>query len=233
MARLRGAACIAVLLLGGCAQVVRSPAPNEQGQPPQPVLGYETVQGRSADVVARLRAVPPQAQSEVADGATPDGDETLLRAQGLVKIGIGHYPAGDVDSLRDSVAKQARKVGADKALIYPPQAFGAPALAQFFVRLHLPFGANFRDLTDVERQTLGSSGVELGEIVGGTPASAANLRDGDYVLQFNKTPVQDKAAFQALLQEHMGRRVTLMIRRDGVTMKRLVVLGTLPPASGH
>ena len=118
-------------------------------------------------------------------------------------------------------------------LIYPPQAFGAPALAQFFVRLHLPFGANFRDLTDVERQTLGSSGVELGEIVGGTPASAANLRDGDYVLQFNKTPVQDKAAFQALLQEHMGRRVTLTIRRDGVTMKRLVVLGTLPPASRH
>jgi membrane-associated protease RseP (regulator of RpoE activity) len=230
---MRGAACIAVLLLGGCAQVVRSPAPNEQGQPPQPVLGYETVQGRSADVVARLRAAPPQAQAEVADGATPDGDETLLRAQGLVKIGIGHYPAGDVDSLRDIVAKQARKVGADKALIYPPQAFGAPALALFFVRLHLPFGANFRDLTDSERQTLGGSGVELGEIVGGTPASAANLRDGDYVLQFNKTPVQDKAAFQALLQEHMGRRVTLTIRRDGVTMKRLVVLGTLSPASGH
>jgi membrane-associated protease RseP (regulator of RpoE activity) len=230
---MRGAACIAVLLLGGCAQVVRSPAPNEQGQPPQPVLGYETVQGRSADVVARLRAAPPQAQAEVADGATPDGDETLLRAQGLVKIGIGHYPAGDVDSLRDIVAKQARKVGADKALIYPPQAFGAPALALFFVRLHLPFGANFRDLTDSERQTLGGSGVELGEIVGGTPASAANLREGDYVLQFNKTPVQDKAAFQALLQEHMGRRVTLTIRRDGVTMKRLVVLGTLSPASGH
>jgi membrane-associated protease RseP (regulator of RpoE activity) len=222
-----------VLLLAGCAQVVRSPTPNEQGQLPQPVPAYETVQGRSADVVARLRAAPPQAQAEVADGATPDGDETLLRAQGLVKIGIGHYPAGDVDSLRDIVAKQARKVGADKALIYPPQAFGAPALALFFVRLHLPFGANFRDLTDSERQTLGGSGVELGEIVGGTPASAANLRDGDYVLQFNKTPVQDKAAFQALLQEHMGRRVTLMFRRDGVTMKRLVVLGTLPPASGH
>jgi membrane-associated protease RseP (regulator of RpoE activity) len=233
MARMRGATCIAVLLLGGCAQVVRPPAPNAPGQPAQALPAYETVQGRSADVVARLRAAPPQAQPEVASGATPDGDETLLRAQGLVKIGIGHYPGGDVDSLRDIVARQARKVGADKALIYPPQAFGAPALAQFFVRLRLPFGANFRDLTDAERQTLGSSGVELGEIVGGTPASAANLRDGDYVLRFNKTPVQDKAAFQAMLQEHMGRRVTLTIRRDGVTMKRLVVLGTLPSASGH
>lgn len=233
MARMRGATCIAVLLLGGCAQVARPPAPNATGQPPQPLPAYETVQGRSADVVARLRAAPPQAQPEVANGETPDGDETLLRAQGLVKIGIGHYPAGDVDSLRDIVAKQARKVGADKALIYPPPTLGELALAQFFVRLHLPFGANFRDLTDGERQTLGSSGVELGEIVGGTPASAANLRNGDYVLQFNKTPVQDRAAFQAMLQEHMGRRVTLTIRRDGVTMKRLVVLGTLPPASGH
>jgi membrane-associated protease RseP (regulator of RpoE activity) len=226
--RMRGAMCMAVLLLGGCAQIVRSPAPNEPGQPPLQVPAYETVQGRSADVVARLRAAPPLAQPEVADGATVDGDETLLRAQGLVKIGIGHYPAGDVASLRDTVAAQARKVGADKAMIYPPQAFGAPALAEFFVRLHLPFGANFRDLTDAERQSLGSGGVEIGEVVGGTPASAANLRDGDYVLKFDKVPVQDKAAFQALLQQHMGRRVMLTIRRDGTTMKRLVVLGTLP-----
>ncbi|MGH8091803.1 MAG: PDZ domain-containing protein [Rudaea sp.] len=230
--RLRGAACIAGLLLGGCAQVVRPPAPNEPGQPSQPLPAYETVQGRSADVVARLRAAPP-VQAEIADGATPAGDETLLRAQGLVKIGIGHYLVADAARLRDVVSRQAREVGADKAMIYPPPSFDAPALALLFVRLHLPFGANFRDLTDVERQTLGNSGVELGEIVGGTPASAANLRDGDYVLQFNKTPVRDKAAFQAMLQANMGRRVTLTIRRDGVTMKRLVVLGTLPAESAH
>ena len=233
MARMRGATCIAMLLLGGCAQVVRPPAPNAPGQPPQPVPAYETVQGRSADVVARLRSAAPLAQPEVADGASPDGDETLLRAQGLVKIGIGHYPVADATRLRDVVSRQAREVGADKAMIYPPPAFGDPALAQFFVRLHLPFGANFRDLTDDERQSLGKGGVEIGEVVGGTPASEANLRDGDYVLQFNKTPVQDKAAFQVLLQEHMGRRVTLTIRRNGTTMKRLVVLGTLPAPPAH
>lgn len=230
---MRGAMCIAVLLLGGCAQVARTPAPIEPAQPPQSAPAYETVQGRSVDVVARLRAAPPLAQPEVANGATPDGDETLLRAQGLVKIGIGHYPAGDAARLRDTVSRQARDVGADKALIYPPQSFDAPALAQFFVRLHLPFGANFRDLTDLERQTLGSDGVEIGEVVGGTPASEANLREGDYVLKFGKVPVHGKAAFQALLQEHMGRRVTLTIRRDGATLKRLVVLGTLPAAPGH
>lgn len=231
--RMRGAAWWAVLVLGGCAQIARQPSPGVPGQAPQPLPAYETVQGRSPDVVLRLRAAPAPANPDVADGATPDGDETLLRAQGLVKIGIGHYPGGDLAALRDTVARQARKVGADKALIYPPQAFGAPALAQFFVRLHLPFGANFRDLTDIERQTLGSDGVEIGEVVGGTPASEANLREGDYVLKFNNMPVHDRAGFQALLQEHMGRRVTLTIRRNGTTRKRLVVLGTLPPAGAH
>ena len=231
--RIRSAAWLALLLLGGCAQVARPPAPGTQGPLPPTTPAYEIVQGRNPDVVARLRAAPPPAQPEVADGATPEGDEILLRAQGLVEIGIGHYPDDDVASLRSKVAAQARNAGADKALIYPPQAFGAPALALFFVRLHLPFGANFRDLTELERQTLGSSGVEIGEVVGGTSASEANLRDGDYVLKFNNAPVRDKATFQALLQEHMGRRVTLTIRRNGVTMKRLVLLGTLPAGARH
>jgi len=230
--RVRSAACWMAVLLAGCAQGIRPPETAAPGQASPSTPTYETVQGRSPDVVARLRAAPP-VQAEIVDGATPAGDETLLRAQGLVKIGIGHYPVADVARLRDVVSRQAREVGADKAMIYPPPAFGDPALAQFFVRLHLPFGANFRDLTDDERQSLGKGGVEIGEVVGGTPASEANLRDGDYVLQFNKTPVQDKAAFQVLLQEHMGRRVTLTIRRNGTTMKRLVVLGTLPAPPAH
>ncbi|MCE7951499.1 MAG: PDZ domain-containing protein [Xanthomonadales bacterium PRO7] len=229
--RAHRAACWSALLLCGCAQVSRPPAPVSGVQPPAPAQAYEIVQGRGPDVVARLRAAPPLAQPEIADGATPDGDENLLRAQGLVKIGVGRYPSSDVAWLRDEVAKQARKAGADRALIYPPQALGAPALANFFVRLHLPFGANFRDLTDLERQTLGSDGVEIGEVVGGTPASEANLREGDFVVAFNKLPVRDKAQFQDLLQAHMGKRVTLTIRRNGTTMKRLVVLGTLAPAA--
>lgn len=232
--RARRLACCAVVLLAGCAQVVRPPT-SESTPPPtaQAKPTYEIVQGRSADVVARLRAAPAPPQAVVADGATPEGDETLLRAKGLVKIGIGHYPGDDAASIRDAALAQARKVGADQVLLYPPPAVGAPALAQFFVRLHLPFGANFRDLTDSERQTLGASGVEIGDVVGGTPASEANLREGDYVLKFNNAPVRDRAHFQSLLQASMGRRVTLTIRRDGTTMKRLVVLGTLPPPTGQ
>jgi membrane-associated protease RseP (regulator of RpoE activity) len=223
-----------VLLLGGCAQVARPPARPGVTSPIPPSLPvYEIAQGRDAALVARLRAAPPVAQPQVTDGATPDGDERLMRARGLVLIGIGHYPADDIAAVREQAQSKARSVGADQALIYPPQAAGAPALALFFVRLQLPFGANFRDLTDVERKTLGVQGVEIGEVVGGTPASEANLREGDYVLKFDRQPVRDKAAFQALLQSHLGRRVILTIRRNGVTTNRLVLLGTLPPAPMH
>jgi S1-C subfamily serine protease len=103
-------------------------------------------------------------------------------------------------------------------------------VAVYYVRLRLPFGANIRDMTADERQTLGVDGVEIGEIIGGTPASEANLREGDFVLKFNHKPVHDKAAFQSLLQAHLGRRVILTIRRDGASFDRLVRLGTLPAA---
>ncbi len=125
-------------------------------------------------------------------------------------------------------------------LIYPPLPDdGASNLANtsastaiYYVRLRLPFGANFRDLTEQERQTLGADGIEIGEVVGGTPAAEANLRDGDFVLKFDRQPVRDRASFQAMLQTHMGRRVTLTISRDGVTFDRLVRLGTLPAETG-
>ncbi|MGH8042473.1 MAG: PDZ domain-containing protein [Rudaea sp.] len=219
-------------LLGGCAQVTRPPVPTPTPAP-APATGYESVQGRGPDVVARLRAAPPPAQPDVVDGTAPDADEDLLRARGLVKIGVAHYPPRDAAPLHAEVLAQARKVGADEVHLYSPQSADAPALANFFVRLHLPFGANFRDLNEQEQQTLGVDGVEIGEVVGGTPAAEANLRDGDYVLKFNKTPVHGKADFQSMLQSHLGRRVTLTIRRDGVTMKRLVVLGTLPAPIEH
>lgn len=230
---MRGHAAAAIaLLLAGCAQIARPPAPSINN-PPAQISGpsYDVVQGRDAALVARLRAAPPLAQPQVSDGATPDGDERLLRARGLVQIGIGQYPMQDAAAMRAQVSEQARKVGADQALIYPPVAASALWTAEFYVRLQLPFGANFRDLTDAEQQQLGN-GVEIGEVVGGTPASEANLREGDYVLKFDRKPVHDKAAFQALLQSHLGRRVTLTIRRDGVTTNRLVVLGTLPAAAG-
>jgi len=58
-------------------------------------------------------------------------------------------------------------------------------------------------------------------------AAWPNQSEGDFVLKFNRQPVLDKPSFQALLEQHMGQRVTLSIRRDGTTIERIVRLGTL------
>jgi membrane-associated protease RseP (regulator of RpoE activity) len=185
------------------------------------------VHGRSPEVVARLRAAPAPALPEIADGRSQQGDESLLRGQGFVQIGIGHFVERDAARARDEAVRKGREVGADKTMIYLPAGDDAALVATYYVRLHLPFGANFRDLTTEERNQLGAPGVQIGDVVGGTPAAKANLLEGDFVLKFNHAPVQDKPRFQALLEQHMGQRVTLTIRRNGTTIERIVRLGTL------
>ena len=216
---------LSVIVLGGCAHIAHPPGPSPSPQAPA-TTRYETVQGRGPEVVARLRAEPAPAQPEVGEGRSQQGDENLLRGQGFVRIGVGHFAESDVARAREQAVRKGREVEADKVLIYP-QGDDFALVATYYVRLHLPFGANFRDLTADERQLLGSGGVQIGEVVGGTPAAKANLLEGDFVLKFNRQPVSDKPAFQALLEQHMGQRITLTLRRDGTTIERIVRLGTL------
>ena len=225
------------LVLAGCAHVVFTPPPSTT---PAAATGphYEIVDGHDAAAIARLRAAPAPAQPQVSAGTTLEGDEALMRARGFVRIGVGYFPSSDLATTRAAAIRQGVHVRADQILIYAPQAASTTAattetIAEYYVRLHLPFGASFRDLTPAERQSLGKNGVEIGQVVGGTPASEANLRNGDFVLKFNHTTVHDKAVFQALLQSHMGRRVILTICRNGATFTRLVRLGTLPPEPAH
>jgi hypothetical protein len=212
---------LSLILLSGCGRIARPPQPVQV-----PATRYEILQGRGPQVVARLRAAPAPEQPEVSDGHSLAGDENLARGQGYVQIGIGHFAEADPARAREQAVRKGREVGADKLLIYPPRE--EPALiAAYYVRLHLPFGANFRDLTAEEREKLGAGGVQIGEVVGGTPAAKANLLAGDFILKFNRQPVLDKPSFQASLEQHMGQRVTLTIRRDGTTIERIVRLGTL------
>jgi hypothetical protein len=213
----------ATVLLAGCAPIRRPPGP---AVPPAPTTHYEVVQGRNAQLVARLRAAPAPAQPEVTEGHSQQGDETILREQGYVQIGVGHFVERDPARAREQAERKGREVGADKVIIYAAKDDTA-LVATYFVRLHLPFGANFRDLTADERERLGAPGVQVGEVVGGTPAAKANLLEGDFVLKFNHQPVLDKASFQSLLEQHMGQRVTLTLRREGTTIERIVRLGTL------
>ena len=218
--RLRAAVLLVGMFAAGCAQLgIRPPGPAVPG------ARYEPVTAQDAATVAELRAAPPPDAAEISNGGKPSADEQLLNARGYVRIGNGFISpqAGDP---RAWAQQQGKSVGADKILMYAPVPDGdGSTQAAFYVRYRLPFGATFRSLTAEEQRTLGSGGVQLGEVVGGTPASEANLLRGDYIVKFNGQPIADRAAFQHMLHENMGKRVTLTVNRNGVPIERLVRLG--------
>ncbi|MFT3791805.1 MAG: PDZ domain-containing protein [Rudaea sp.] len=255
--KLRGAAFVvaALLLLGGCAWFRRGPERETPGAAPPPAVEpgrYSATAGHGAESVAELRAAPAPATPEVADGGGIHADERKLVARSFVRIGTGCYPTDDA-AARDWAQRMGVRVGADKVLVYvlPADAKADAKLAQemtaacsdesgplpaalvatYYVRYKLPFGAQFRNLTADEAKTLGGGGVQIGAVIGGTPASEANLRTGDFVLKFNGAAVRDRADFQNLLRANMGKRVNLTISRGGVQVERSVRLGVLAAES--
>ena len=227
---------IGVVALGGCAHITYSPREAASSPPVASSPGrYEALSGRDTQAIAELRSATPPPQPEFADSQSPAGDEHVLAAKGFVRIGDGYYTGADADA-RAWLLRKAREVGADKALVYVvPASANAPSPslhAAYYVRFKLPFGASFRDLTASEREAAGASGVQIGAVIGGSPAAAANLRAGDFVLKFNGESVRDRAQFQQLLRAHMGKRVTLTINRDGVITPRLLRLGVLASEMG-
>ncbi|MBS0590352.1 MAG: PDZ domain-containing protein [Proteobacteria bacterium] len=204
---------------------------------------------RDANVVAELRAAPVPAQPEIVDGIDIDAERRKANAKGYVRIGVGCHPFVDA-AARAWVARQGVEHGADKVYVYAlsgekkfADRFVAetaascataidPAdvalLAEYYVRFKLPFGAQFRSLTDDEKRKLGvAGGVQIGKVSDGTPASSANLRPGDVVLEFNGDAVRDLDDFRQRLRAHMGKRVTLTVDRGGVRSVRIVRLGVL------
>jgi PDZ domain len=243
----RAALGIALLAIGACARVTTSvretPLPPEPPAPIRDVGRYEPAPQRSPEFVATLRAAPAPGMPEIADGRTLAGDERLLRAQGFMRIGDGYFPSDDPGA-RDLAIAQGQRAGADKVLLYPPApaaggtgaadgAIVAPPLrATYFVRFKLPFGASFRSLNQKERQALGSDeGVQIGVVIGGSPADDANLRSGDLVLKLDGNPVTNKAAFQKMLKANAGKRVLLTVVRDGVSFDRMIRIGSAPTST--
>jgi hypothetical protein len=227
---------ILLILLAGCAQMrVTPPAGQPQGPAESRKPHYEAVAGQDPATIAKLRTAPAPAEPEISQGTTTAGDEQTLIGRGFVRIGNGYDGAGGSHA-REWAIEQGRSVGADKVLLYEPTADSA-LVASYYVHYRLPFGARFRSLTADEEKTLGASGVQIGEVVRGTPAAEANLQTGDFVLKFNGKAIANRAEFQQLLSDNVGKRVTLTISRDGVTMNRLVRLGALTAtataADGH
>lgn len=223
----RTAALAVLVLLAGCVSAPRAPV--WQTQPAQPSSPYVADPGRDDATIAQMRAAPPAAPELVA-GRNPAGDQNRLAAQGFVRIGTARYSGTDAE-VRAEADRQGRTVGADRVLLYAPAETGATTVADwnaaFFVRFKLPFGATFRDLTAAERAQLGGDGVQIGSVVGGTPASRANLLAGDFVVQINGKPVTGKSGFQDQLRAFGGRQVTLTVVRNGETLQRAVRLGVV------
>lgn len=219
-----------LLVLAGCASLLHPVA--EPSQPAAPGSRYEAESGRDAATIAQMRAAPPPATAEVGTGRNRTGDRRRLAASGFVHIGTGYFP-GTAIAAREDAIRQGQRVGADKILLYAPASDAvagdnAEWLATYYVRFQLPFGATFRDLHAQERAALGgSSGVEIGAVIGGTPASRANLIGGDFVIKFNGKPFANRGEFQALLKQHAGRPVTLTIVRNNETLERVVRLGAM------
>lgn len=218
---------LGVMLLAGCAT-----SPENRMQPTAPIAGYEAEPGRDAATIANLRAAPAPDEPVVEVGRNRTGDRKLQAAKGYVVIGIGHIPATAVDT-RASAIELGRGVGADRILLYKPSAdaAGAEWTVVCYVRFQLPFGATFRDLRMSERKRLDvSSGVVIGSVVGGTPASRANLISGDVVVRIDGKPIAGRGAFQSLLRGRAGHPVTLTILRHGDSLQRVVRLNPIVSA---
>lgn len=216
----RHAVLLLLLSLAGCATTH-----TRITEPEAPGSRYTV--GRSPELVAELRAQPAPETPTIEDGRSREGDRRRLVAQGNVAIGHGAFP-GDAAQAREAAIAHGARVGAERVLLYAPEPAGTDWIAVYYVRFQLPFGATFRDLRAGERKMAGGAGgVVLGSIVGGTPASRANLMAGDIVVRCEGNAITDRGAFQAMLRQHAGRPVTLTLVRNGETLERVVRLGVM------
>ncbi|MEO8011351.1 MAG: PDZ domain-containing protein [Dokdonella sp.] len=207
-----------------------TPVPERVETPADP--HFEAVDGRGVEVIAALRAEPAPVRPQIVVGKNTIGDQRALAARGFVHVGSARYAVDDGMAERNAI-ELATRIAADQVLLYPAHESASASseyLAMYYVRFKLLFGATFRNLTATERTALdGATGVEIGSIVGGTPAAQANLIAGDMVTLFNGKPFRDRVEFQELLKSHAGKPVTLTLRRNGLSMDRVVQLGVMPP----
>lgn len=219
---LRPVALLLCAVLAGCATTRVSQDPESPGLVADADNRYEPIAGREPAVIDPLRAAPAAA-AEILPGKTVAIDQERLTPQAYVLIGSSRHRHDD-EPARAWIAEQGQLLGADKIRWYA-QADTGGLDAAYFVRVRLVFGATFRDLNAQERKSFPAGGVRLGDVVGESPASRANLRPGDIITALDDAPVKDRANFQSLLRGHMGRTVELNLARGTETVQRKVQLG--------
>lgn len=97
--------------------------------------------------------------------------------------------------------------------------------AFYFVKIRWRFGALYRDLSDAERQDIGSNkGVSISVVVDDSPAFTADLLVGDVITAVNGQAVTGPEDFGRKINDPATAEVTLTIRRDDKTLTKTVKL---------
>lgn len=229
----------AIAVLGGCGSVAtRYEQPVALPEPTPQVTAdphYEATIERGPEYINALRAKPAPDRPTLIEGKNERGDQRQLASKGFVRIGNARYESSDEQSVGEALDLGSR-IGADQVWLYRDHpgddrdALPTRLFAAYYVRFKLLFGATFRNLTAQERETLQlDGGVQIGSVVGGTPASQANLMTGDYIIAVNDKAVVDRKQFQQMLSNASGTAVKLKIIRNQQRADRVVRLGAMPP----
>lgn len=95
--------------------------------------------------------------------------------------------------------------------------------ALYFVKMRASFGAVTRELSDTERQALQSNkGAVIDIIIDDSPAFNADLLVGDVIVSVDGVIVSNTKAFYDLLKERSGKRVSLVLLRQGNRIEKQV-----------
>jgi hypothetical protein len=97
--------------------------------------------------------------------------------------------------------------------------------ALYFVKRHIVFGANIRDLNDDERRALQSNrGVYVLSVVEGSPAYRGDLLPGDILTDFAGQPIFGVKGETDLALSHAGQKVDVTLVRGAQTISKSVQL---------
>lgn len=97
--------------------------------------------------------------------------------------------------------------------------------ALYLVKRKYVLGANWRDLTDEERQEIQSNrGLYILSVVNGTPAFNSDILPGDILLEVNDQGVVSQEQASAQISALAGQEVNLTIYRKGQRIRKVVRL---------
>jgi hypothetical protein len=95
--------------------------------------------------------------------------------------------------------------------------------AGYFVKGRYRFGANFRDLTDNERQQLQTNrGAYVSYVIDNSPAYNSDILPGDVIVALNDQPPSGQAGLLKLINENRGHTVHVTVVRAGRTLSKEV-----------